>query len=98
MRIIGDMGHFADEVLAHIQRAQYRADVECFIVRDDRLGHALAAANATATARGVACRLLYDPLGSRKTSRSFFRALAARGVAVRRFGWIGALVVGKFAP
>ena len=95
MRIIGDMGHFADEVLARIQRAQYRADVECFIVRDDRLGHALAAALATATARGVACRLLYDPLGSRKTSRSFFRALAARGVAVRRFGWIGALVVGK---
>jgi hypothetical protein len=28
MRIFGDMGHFADEVLARIQRAQYRADVE----------------------------------------------------------------------
>ena len=89
------MGRFADEVLARIQRARRRVDVECFIVRDDRLGHALAAALAAATARGVACRLLYDPLGCRKTSRSFFRALAATGVAVRRFGWIGALVVGK---
>jgi cardiolipin synthase len=95
MRIIGDMGRFADEVLARIAQAQRRVDVECFIVRDDRLGHELAAALAAATARGVVCRLLYDPLGSRTTSRSFFRALAAKGVAVRRFGWIGALIVGK---
>jgi len=95
MRIIGDMGRFADEVLARIARARRRVDVECFIVRDDRLGHALAGALSAAVARGVACRLLYDPLGCRKTSRRFFRALAATGVAVRRFGWVGALVVGK---
>jgi cardiolipin synthase A/B len=95
MRIIGDMGRFADEVLGRIQRARRRVDVECFIVRDDRLGHALAGALSEAAARGVACRLLFDPLGCRKTSRAFFRALAASGVAVRRFGWIGALVVGK---
>jgi cardiolipin synthase len=89
------MGRFADEVLARIQRARRRVDVECFIVRGDRLGQALASALSDAVARGVACRLLYDPLGCRKTSRSFFRTLAAKGVAVRRFGWIGALVVGK---
>ena len=89
------MGRFADEVLARIQRAQRRVDVECFIVRDDRLGQALAGALSDAAARGVACRLLYDPLGCRKTPRRFFRALAARGVAVRRFGWIGALLAGK---
>ena len=89
------MGRFADEVLARIERARRRVDVECFIVRDDRLGQALADALAAAAARGVACRLLYDPLGCRKTSRRYFRALAATGVAVRRFGWIGALVVGK---
>jgi cardiolipin synthase len=95
MRIIADMGRFADEVLERIARARRRVDVECFIVRDDRLGHALAGALSNAAARGVACRLLYDPLGCRKTSRSFFRALATTGVTVRRFGWIGALVVGK---
>jgi cardiolipin synthase len=95
MRIIGDMGRFADEVLGRIERARRRVDVECFIVRDDRLGQALARALSAAVARGVACRLLYDPLGCRKTSRRYFRALAATGVAVRRFGWVGALVVGK---
>jgi cardiolipin synthase len=34
-------------------------------------------------------------LGSRTTPRSYFTALAARGVAVRRFGWVGALVAGR---
>ena len=95
MRIIGDMGRFADEVLERIAAARRRVDVECFIVRHDRLGQALADALAAAVARGVACRLLYDPLGCRKTSRRYFRALAAKGVAVRRFGWVGALVLGK---
>ncbi len=95
MRVIGDMGEFTDEVLARIACARVRVDLECFIVRDDRLGQALAAALAQAAARGVPCRLLYDPLGCRKTRRRFFRALAAAGVAVRRFGWVGALLVGK---
>jgi cardiolipin synthase len=95
VRVIGDMGEFADEVLARIARARVRVDVECFIVRDDRLGQALAAALVEAAGRGVACRLLYDPLGCRKTRRRYFRALAARGVAVRKFGWVGALLVGK---
>jgi cardiolipin synthase len=95
LRIVADMGRFADEVLARIAQAQRRVYVECFIVRDDQLGRALAAALADAAARGVDCRLIYDPLGCRKTSPRYFRALAARGVAVRRFGWVGALIVGK---
>lgn len=95
VRVIGDMGQFTDEVLARIARARARADIECFIVRDDRLGQMLAAALAEAASRGVRCRLLYDPLGSRKTRRRFFRKLASAGVAVRRFGWVGALLIGK---
>ena len=94
MRVIGDMGAFAEEVLGRIARAQRRVDVESFIVRADKLGGALAQALAAAAARGVRCRLLYDPLGSRKTARSYFRALAAEGVEVRRFGWVGALIAG----
>ena len=58
-------------------------------------GASLAEALAAAASRGVPCRLLYDPLGSRKTPRSYFEALAARGVGVRKFGWVGALVVGR---
>jgi len=81
MRIIADMGRFADEVLARISRAHRRVDVECFIVRDDQLGRALASALADAAARGVPCRLLYDPLGCQRTPGPFFRALAARSIA-----------------
>lgn len=89
--VVGDMGVFADRVLEEIGRARRRVDIECFIVRADRVGGELARALAAAAARGVRCRLLYDPLGCRTTPRSYFAALARRGVQVRRFGWVGAL-------
>ena len=95
MEVLADMGAFADRVLAEIRRAQRRVDVECFIVRADRLGRELAGALVGAAARGVRCRLLYDPLGCRTTPRSYFAALARGGVEVRRFGWVGALLVGR---
>lgn len=95
MDVIADMGVFADRVLAEIGRARRRVEVECFIVRADRLGGELARALAAAAARGVRCRLLYDPLGCRTTPRSYFADLAERGVEVRRFGWVGALLVGR---
>jgi cardiolipin synthase len=95
MEVIGDMGVFADRVLEQIGRARRRVDIECFIVRADRLGGELARALSAAAARGVRCRLLYDPLGCRTTPRSYFAALAERGVEVRRFGWVGALLLGR---
>lgn len=95
MDVIGDMGAFADRVLAEIGRARRRVDIECFIVRADRLGRQLADALAAAAARGVRCRLLYDPLGCRTTPHSYFAALADGGVEVRRFGWVGALLLGR---
>lgn len=95
MRIIGDMGLFADEVLTRIARARSRVDIECFIVRHDRLGRALADALGAAVARGVRCRLLYDSLGSKKTRRSYFNDLRDLGVEVRGYGWLGAFLLGK---
>ena len=95
MEVMGDMGAFADRVLGDVGRARRRVDVECFIVRDDRVGGELARALTAAAARGVRCRLLYDPLGCRTTPRSYFAALAERGVEVRRFGWVGALLLGR---
>jgi len=95
MEVMGDMGDFADRVLGEIGRARRRVDIECFIVRADRLGSELARALAAAVARGVRCRLLYDPLGCRTTPRSYFATLAERGVEVRRFGWVGALLLGR---
>jgi len=95
MQVIADMGAFADRVLGDIRGARRRVDVECFIVRADKLGGELARALAEAAGRGVRCRLLYDPLGCRTTPRSYFAALAEKGVEVRRFGWVGALLVGR---
>ena len=95
MAVVGDMGRFSDEVA--VQSRARRASRRCGVLhlRADQLGRSLAEALAAAASRGVPCRLLYDPLGSRKTPRSYFNALAARGVGVRQFGWVGALVVGK---
>jgi cardiolipin synthase len=95
MDIIGDMGAFADRVLGEIGQATRRVDIECFIVRDDRLGRALGDALMAAAARGVRCRLLYDPLGCRKTRRSFFHELRQARVEVRPYGWVGGLIFGR---
>ena len=95
MRVIGDMGCFAEEVLAAIARASRSVDVECFIIRSDDLGRALAQALAAAARRGVCCRVIYDPLGCRFTPRSFFRDLARSGVTVRRYGWLGSALLGR---
>ena len=92
MEIIGDMGAFSARVLGEIRAAAHRVNVECVIVRDDHLGHALGAAMSEAAARGVRCRLLYDPLGCRKTKRSFFAELRRAGIEVQAYGWVGALL------
>ncbi|MFO7177526.1 MAG: phospholipase D-like domain-containing protein [Pseudomonadota bacterium] len=68
-----------------IGRARERVWLETYIYRDDAMGAAFAALLARAAARGVDVRLLYDPQGSRGTSRAFFRSLAATGVAVRAY-------------
>jgi cardiolipin synthase len=70
-------------------------DVECFIVRHDHLGRALGEAMAAAAARGVRCRLLYDPLGCRLTDRSFFQQLRQAQIEVRPYGRVAALVFGR---
>jgi cardiolipin synthase A/B len=95
MEVMGDMGAFADVVLGGIDRATRRVDVESFIVRHDRLGRALGRALVAAVARGVRCRLLYDPLGCRLTKSSFFGELRRAGVEVRAYGWVGALLFGR---
>jgi hypothetical protein len=61
MRIISDIGRFADEVQARIERARRRVDVASASCPRRSPGHALAGALSAAAARGVACRLLCDP-------------------------------------
>jgi cardiolipin synthase len=58
---------------------------EMYILRDDRIGARLGAELRAAAARGVRVRVLADAVGSIGTSRAYWRALRAAGIAVRLF-------------
>lgn len=85
MTLLPDMRCMIASVFADIEAARRHVCVECYIIRDDTLGRALGAVLMRAAARGVATRVIYDPLGSQKTDHSFFDMLRARGVKVRAY-------------
>ncbi|MCU0686617.1 MAG: phosphatidylserine/phosphatidylglycerophosphate/cardiolipin synthase family protein [Polyangiaceae bacterium] len=85
VRLLPDMHQLLDSVYGDVDRAQRRVMVQCFIFRDDELGRPFAEVLARAAARGVRTRLLYDPLGSHETKRSFFDELRERGIEVRSY-------------
>src|SRR5262249_49794915 len=72
-------------IAAAVNAATRRVWVETYIYRGDNLGSSFADGIATAAARGVDARLLYDPRGCNETDPAFFEALAARGVKVRAY-------------
>lgn len=70
--------------LAAIDRAERFVLLENYIIRDDSVGQAFAAALAAAAGRGVRCRVIYDWLGCvTRTSGRFWRSLRRAGVEVR---------------
>ena len=86
------MGAFLDAVMSRMETAERRIFVECYVVRDDRLGERLMSSLERHARRGVDVRLLYDPSGSHRTASERFQALAASGVKVRPYGifpWMG---------
>jgi cardiolipin synthase len=68
-----------------VERARSRVWIEAYIYRDDRFGHAFANRLARAAARGADVRLLYDALGSNKSSARFFATLQGRGIDARPY-------------
>jgi cardiolipin synthase A/B len=92
------MRPFLDAVFEEMSRARRRLFVECYIVKDDTLGRALAARLLAAASRGVDVRLLYDPSGSHVTPAAAWRRLRAGGVKVRAFGRLARLGVFKPGP
>ncbi len=60
--------------------------LENYIIEEDEVGAAFAAALIRARQRGVACKVIYDWLGClARTSQAFWRRLAEAGVEVRHY-------------
>lgn len=72
-------------MLDAIRAAQHYVRLETYMFVDDAVGGLFAEALSSAAERGIEVTVLYDWLGSWKTSRAFFRAMRARGVNVRAF-------------
>ena len=84
VRMLLDAGAL-DAMLDLIARAERWLHFENYIIRSDETGWRFAEAWMAAARRGVRVRVLYDWLGSRGTSRQFWRTLRAAGVEVRSF-------------
>ncbi|MGH7719120.1 MAG: phospholipase D-like domain-containing protein [Gemmatimonadaceae bacterium] len=83
------------EMLALIEGAREQVALESYIIRDDMVGERFAGALLAAAARGVAVRVIGDWIGTRGTSRAFWRGLREGNVEARIFNppgfrpWLG---------
>ncbi len=68
-----------------IAQARHSVDLCTFILANDEIGNAVAAALAAGAARGVRVRLLLDAIGSMRASRRHLHGLREAGVEVRWF-------------
>ena len=95
--------HDMDGLLATLERevdaARERVWIETYIYRHDSMGRAFAELLASAAARGIDVRLLYDAMGCQATDTEFFDELRARGVKVTPYRPIAvALRSGRWWP
>lgn len=72
-----------DSLLTDIRSARNHVHLAYYIFYDDAAGRKIEKALADASARGVACRVLVDAVGSRGMLRSMAPRLARSGVEVR---------------
>lgn len=68
-----------------IRSAERTIHFENYIIRSDRTGWAVGEMLAARADEGVSVRVLFDAVGSRRTSRRLWRFLGEHGVEVRRF-------------
>lgn len=83
--ILTDGAEVFARMLAAIGAAREEVLLETYILRDDRIGHAVQEALTAAAARGVRVCVLVDALGSFGTRDRFWDQLTAAGVTVRFF-------------
>ncbi len=83
VELIDDYDDVVDRLVADIEGAIASVDLLVYIFADDQIGQRVAAALERATARGVQCRVIFDPVGSRLWRRGTLRLLATTGAKVR---------------
>ena len=86
-----DSARALSAMVAMIAEAREWVHLENYIIRDDATGRRFGDQLAERAADGVRVRLLYDALGSRKTSRAYWDRLRRAGAEVRPFNspWQG---------
>lgn len=83
---IFDDGHRKfDSLIADIQAAEKEVNIQYYIIQSDALGTRLLDALTERANAGVKVRLLYDEVGSKKTTPNFFDKLRAAGGEVEVF-------------
>lgn len=83
LALIDDYAATVDRLVADIDAARTHVRLLAYIFADDATGMRVIDALARATSRGVACHVLFDPVGSRRWKRGLARRLAAAGVEHR---------------
>lgn len=83
IELIDDYGAVIDRLVADIDAARRHVRVLAYIFADDATGGKVIAALGRAAARGVACHVLIDPVGSFRWRKGTLRRLAEEGVEAR---------------
>jgi cardiolipin synthase len=83
IEFLDDYDEMIDRLLADIDMARQHVRLLVYIFVDDCTGRKIVAALARAVARGVACNVLLDPVGSRSWRRRTLTALRRAGVDAR---------------
>lgn len=85
IRLAADGAEALDALLAVLDGARQRLEIEIFLLRDDAVGRRVADALARAHARGVRVRVLLDGVGAFAGHRRTLRLLRETGAEVRWF-------------
>lgn len=74
-----------DSLLADIRNAREYIHLQYYIFSDDNIGREIADALIAKVAEGVKVRIIYDHIGSIKTSNRFLRHLKKHGIEIKPF-------------
>lgn len=80
-----DNDTFFTKLLADIDKAEDSIRLEIYTFRNDEFGNKMRDILIAKAKSGVEVSILYDTLGSRKSSKMFFNALTLAGATIRRF-------------